>query len=92
MEVVILDPTIKSRGDVKPANRLLSLEGRTIGSLDNSKEKADVFLTAVAKEQAEQFGAKTLVRRKPTYSRVAPPALIAELRESCDGVVTAMGA
>ena len=35
---------------------------------------------------------RTVARRKPTYSRVAPPALLAELRESCDAVVTAMGA
>lgn len=92
MDVVILDPTLKSRGDIKPATRLLSLEGRTIGFLDNSKEKADAFLAAVATALTEQFGARTLVRRKPTYSRVAPAALIGELRESCDGVVTAMGA
>ena len=92
MDVVILDPTIKNGADVKPAARLSSLDGRTIGFLDNSKEKADVFLAAVAKALTERFKVKTLVRRKPTYSRVAPQALIADLRESCDAVVTAMGA
>lgn len=92
MDVVILDPTVKNRTDVKPAARLSSLCGQTIGFLDNSKEKADVFLAALATGLAEQFGAKTLVRRKPTYSRVAPATLIAELGESCDAVVTAMGA
>ena len=92
MDVVIIDPTVKRQGDLKPAGRLLSLEGRTIGILDNSKEKADVFLAWVARALAERFGARTLMRRKTTYSRVAPAALLAELRESADGVVTAMGA
>lgn len=92
MDVVILDPTIRSRGDVTPAARLVSLEGRTIGLLDNSKEKADVFLAAVAAGLSARFKIRTVVRRKPTYSRVAPPAVLAELRESCDAVVTAMGA
>ena len=92
MDVVILDPTIRSSGDVTPAPRLASLEGRTIGFLDNSKEKADVFLATLAAELSARFKVRTVVRRKPTYSRVAPPALLAELRESCMAVVTAMGA
>ena len=90
--VEILDPTIRSRGDVRLAARLAALEGRTIGLLDNSKEKADVFLAALAEGLAERFRIKTVLRRKPTYSRVAPPAMLAELGESCDAVVTAMGA
>lgn len=90
--VEILDPTIRSRGDVVPAPRLGWLDGRTIGLLDNSKEKADVFLAPVAAALGARFRIKTIAKRKPTYSRVAPVSIIAELRESCDAVVTAMGA
>lgn len=77
--VEILDPTIRGRGDLVPAPRLGSLDGRTIGLLDNSKEEADVFLAAVAAALAARFRIKTIAKRKPTYSRVAPVSIIAEL-------------
>jgi hypothetical protein len=91
--IEILDPTIRAAGAVMPAPRLTSLRGKRVGLLDNSKEKADIFLTALAERLAEHFTpAEVIHRRKPAYSRVAPPAVIEELRQTCDCVVTAMGA
>ena len=90
--VIILDPTIHAADVIQPAPRPSSLDGKTIGFLDNSKEKADIFLASLAERLKERFQVSTIIRRKPTYSRVAPPAIIAELGEACDGVITAMGA
>ncbi len=91
--VDILDPTIRTVEALRPAPRLSSLEGKSIGLLDNSKEKADVFLTALAERLGERFHVPTVMhRRKPAYSRIAPPPIIAELCETCDCVITAMGA
>jgi hypothetical protein len=91
--IEILDPTLRVTGVIAPAPRLSSLDGKTLGLLDNSKEKADVFLTTLADRLREQFKIEAvMMRRKPTYSRVATPAMIAELSESCDCVITAMGA
>jgi hypothetical protein len=89
----ILDPTIRIAGEIMPAPRLSSLRGKRLGCLDNSKEKADVFLGALADCLAERVAlAEVVHRRKPSYSRVAPPAIIEELAKSCDCVITAMGA
>lgn len=91
--VDILDPTIRTAPTVRPAPRLRSLDGKTLGFLDNSKEKADVFLAALAERLGQRFALAGVVRRrKPTYSRVAPAAILAELCQTCDGVITAMGA
>ena len=92
-EVEILDPTLRVTDVIAPAPRLASLNGKILGLLDNSKEKADVFLATLGARLREQFKIETvMMRRKPTYSRVATPAIIAELSESCDCVITAMGA
>jgi hypothetical protein len=91
--IEILDPTIRSAAAVLPAPRLRSLDGKTIGLLDNSKEKADVFLATLAERLGQRFALANVVRRrKPTYSRVAPASLLAELCQTCDSVLTAMGA
>lgn len=91
--VEILDPTLRTLAALPAAPRLQSLAGKTIGLLDNSKEKADIFLAALAERLREHCqGASVITHRKPTYSRVAPPALLADLQEQCACVITAMGA
>ena len=76
-----------------PAPRLSTLRRKRVGFLDNSKEKADIFLGTLAESLGQRFAiAEVIQRRKPSYSRVATPALIEELSQTCDCVITAMGA
>lgn len=91
--IEILDPTVRTAERITPAPRLTSLAGKTIGFLDNSKEKADIFLAALAERLGQRFSLASVVqRRKLAYSRVAPRPIIEELGKTCDGVITAMGA
>ena len=91
--IEIFDPTIRAATAVIPAPRLTSLRGKRVGFLDNSKEKAEIFLATLAERLTERFTlAEVMHRRKPFYSRVAPPAILEELRQTCDCVITAMGA
>lgn len=91
--VEILDPTLRLDEVIALAPRLPSLEGKVLGLLDNTKEKADVFLATLGECLREQFGVKTVHKqRKASYSVVATPGVIAELSETCDCVITAMGA
>jgi hypothetical protein len=87
---VVLDPT----GERSPAGRerlarLASLEGRTIGLLDISKARGDVFLDRVEALLRER-GATTLRFRKPTFTKPAPIDLRQEIATRCDAVVEAL--
>ena len=87
---VVLDPTGErsSAGRARQA-RLSSLEGRTIGLLDISKARGDVFLDRVESLLRER-GAKTLRFRKPTFAKPAPIDLRQEIATRCDAVVEAL--
>jgi len=87
---VVLDPT----GERSPATRarlprLDSLEGRTIGLLDISKARGDVFLDRV-ESLLRSRGATTLRFRKPTFTKPAPIDLRQEIATRCDAVVEAL--
>jgi hypothetical protein len=87
---IVLDPT----GERSPAGRarqarLASLEGRTIGLLDISKARGDVFLDRVERLLQER-GAATLRFRKPTFTKPAPIDLRQEIATRCDAVIEAL--
>lgn len=87
---VVLDPTAE---DV-PAHRQRrdrpgSLDGLTIGLLDISKPRGDVFLDQVERRLAERNW--TVVRyAKPTFTRPAPIDLRQEIAMHCDVVIEAL--
>ena len=87
---VILDPT----GERKPARRerqprRKSLEGATVGLLDISKPRGDVFLDRL-EERLRERGIETLRYRKPTFAKPAPPDLRQEIATKCAAVVEAL--
>lgn len=91
--VEIWDPTLKISDVMPPAPRPSSLDGKVLGLLDNTKEKAGIFLSTLAERIGERYAlARVVPRRKASYSRTASDEIIAELSESCDAVITAMGA
>ena len=71
------------------ATRPASFDGRTIGLLDNGKENGGVLLDRTA-ALLEARGARIVRARKPSFSRVAPDDVIAELAH-CSAVVAAHG-
>ncbi len=70
-------------------SRPTSLAGITIGLLDISKARGDVFLDQIAARLNER---KLTVRRfqKPTFARVAPTDLKREIAAYCDVVIEAL--
>ena len=90
MTRVVLDPT----GELVTAERALvdrpsSLEGRTVGLLDISKPRGDVFLDRLA-AGLEARGAKVERYRKPTFTKPAPIDLRHEIATTCDVVIEAL--
>jgi hypothetical protein len=90
MTLVVLDPT----GELTPAARTrvarpASLDGATIGLLDISKARGDVFLDRL---EHQLTGRGWRVRRfaKPTFTKPAPIDLRQEIAINCDVVIEAL--
>lgn len=87
---VLLDPT----SEQSPMRRQLlrrpaSLAGLTVGLLDISKARGDIFLDQL-EGHLRQRGVTTRRYRKPTYARVAPVALKQAIVSECDLVIEAL--
>ena len=87
MTTVLLDPTAElSAASRQPRPTPKSLVGLTIGLLDISKAKGDIFLDRLD-VQFQQRGLKTRRFKKPTFARPAPVELLQQLASQCDVVV-----
>jgi hypothetical protein len=87
---VILDPT----SERETAQRTLlarptSLDGRTVGLLDISKPRGDVFLNRL-EERLAGAGATVRRYRKPTFTKPAPVDLRHEIATQCEVVIEAL--
>lgn len=86
----ILDPT----GEQTVAERArlarpASLEGLTVGLLDISKPRGNVFLDRI-EERLAGIGADVKRYRKPTFSKPAPVDLRHEIATECQVVIEAL--
>lgn len=88
--VVVLDPT-GERAPVTRArlDRPASLDGLTVGLLDISKMRGDVFLERLD-ELLQDRGVTTVRFRKPTFTKPAPVDLRQEIARQCHVVIEAL--
>jgi hypothetical protein len=87
---VVLDPT----GELEPGHRErvarpASLDGLTVGLLDISKPRGDVFLDRLGQLLAER-GLAVQRYAKPTFTKNAPVDLRHEIATKCDVVIEAL--
>ncbi|NEX64896.1 hypothetical protein G3574_27765 [Noviherbaspirillum sp. 17J57-3] len=66
--------------------RPASLDGLTVGILDISKARGNVFLDRID-ERLAALGIGVKRYRKPTFTRVAPTALKQQIAAECDVVI-----
>lgn len=86
----LLDPTSeRAPGTRERAARPATLDGATIGLLDITKARGDVFLDRIA-EQFEARGHTVLRFAKPTFTKPAPIDLRHEISAKCDVVIEAL--
>ncbi len=92
MGLRVLDPRLDAEGEAMAmAPPLRSLEGVTIGLLDNAKIGTAPFFDHVERILQSRWGVREFVRRrKPDSSRPAPPELLSEL-SAADAMVSAVG-
>jgi len=85
-----LDPTSERSATERPrAPRLASLDGRTVGLLDISKPRGDVFLNRL-QVLLEERGLRVARFGKPTFTKPAPLDLRHEIGTHCDAVIEAL--
>ena len=87
---IFLDPT--SEHTPAKQDRLVrptSLKGLTIGLLDISKAKGNVFLDQV-ESQLNERGLKVKRYQKPTFARIAPEEIKQSITAECDVIVEAL--
>ena len=87
---MILDPT--SEQNVVERERLArpdSLEGLTVGLLDISKPRGDVFLNRI-EERLKGIGANVKRYVKPTFAKPAPVDLRHQIATECQVVIEAL--
>lgn len=90
MARVLLDPTAeRAPAERQVTARPASLDGLTVGLLDISKARGDVFLDRLdALLQAD--GVRTVRYRKPTFAKPAPVDLRHEIATQCEVVIEAL--
>ena len=92
-ELGFIDPTANKPGRlINLAERPLSLNGKVIGLLDNTKEQADVILSTIGEALCERFGAESVVLcRKEHYSKPATHEMITDMAEQVDVAIAGLG-
>ena len=87
---VLLDPTSeRSPATRERVARLGTLDGKTVGLLDISKPRGDLFLDTIEARLRDR-GAEVLRFVKPTFTKPAPVDLRHEIATRCDAVVEAL--
>ncbi len=90
MSRVLLDPTGELRATTRERTpRPRALDDKTIGLLDISKARGDVFLDRVEQRLSER-GMRVQRFAKPTFTKPAPIDLRHEISTKCDVVIEAL--
>ncbi len=70
------------------APRLASLQGTTLGLIDNHKRNADIYLEELGRSLQEQYGvSKIITYRKDSQSIPTPTEVMDDLATKCDAIV-----
>ncbi len=90
MTTIVLDPTNERRLATRQlVARPKSLAGLTVGLLDISKARGDVFLDRLEKRLVD-IGARVKRFKKPTFTKPAPVDLRHEIATTCNVVIEAL--
>jgi len=86
----ILDPTgERTLTERARLARPAALEGLTVGLLDISKPRGDIFLNRI-EQRLSEIGANVKRYKKPTFAKPAPVDLRHEIATECHVVIEAL--
>ncbi|MCL4368637.1 MAG: hypothetical protein M1337_05675 [Actinobacteria bacterium] len=92
-KLILLDPTVGPRpAPAALAPRLASLEGISLGLVDNTKDNSDKMLDYIAEILDNEYHFKDIVRHRKSSAGL-PPAeeVIADLKARAQAVITGIG-
>ena len=92
MSIRVLDPRLDPEGEApRMAPALASLEGATVGLLDNAKIGTARFFDHLEAMLRQRHGVREVIRRrKPDSSRPVPREVLAAMA-GADAVISAVG-
>lgn len=89
-KTILLDPTSEQKpAVVKRLPRPKTLQNKTVGLLDISKARGDIFLNAIEK-LLDKHNVAIKRYKKPTFTRVIPSKLAQTIASECDLVIEAL--
>ena len=89
-DILLLDPTAERAPSARARlARPPALAGLTVGLLDISKPRGDIFLDRL-EERLTGIGATVKRYRKPTFTKPAPVDLRHEIAAQCQVVIEAL--
>jgi hypothetical protein len=94
MREPLLDPTGDSNRATNTtlAPRPQSLQGMTVGLLDNTKPNGAVILRAVGRELQERYGVREIrMFRKGYFGTPVEESVVNQMLHNCDFAVAAIG-
>ena len=91
--MLVYDPTAPCHNQPRQARgKLYALSGKIVGFIDNAKPNFNHLVDDLADILATKFGVSAVIKRsKRGAAMPAPDAVIAELSEQCDLVITGSG-
>lgn len=89
----IFDPTAPcDNTPVKLTRALDTLQGKVVGFIDNTKPNFNYLVDDLADLLVSRYGVRAVMKRAKRVSSIpAPPALVSELAQTCDLVITGSG-
>ena len=89
----LIDPTtLPIVPDFRGAPRLDDLHDKRVGVIDDSKVNAKEYLEQLTDLLNERFGVADIkYHAKPSASKPADPAVVAEMAAECDYVIVGIG-
>ena len=93
MKTILVSPMNEAVAAARlAAPRLDTLAGKTVALLDISKPGGSIFLDRIEHLLREEYHAGRVLRlRKPTFAKLAPQAVLDEIRlEGCHAVIEAL--
>ncbi|MCY3637963.1 MAG: hypothetical protein OXG80_02580 [Chloroflexi bacterium] len=89
----LIDPTtLPIVPEFEGAPRLDDLKNKRVGVIDDSKVNAKEYLEQLTDLIDQRFGISSVkYHAKPSASKPADPAVVAEMAEECDYVIVGIG-